>query len=235
MKKNTSSKRKLITLIVSVVILVVAFMGTTVAYFTDSVENQHVITVGSVDAEQYVNGVAALVPEEYFIPAVKQGANKITLTANNGKTYETDEYANSKERIVTVENTGKSNAYFRTLVAVERLNKADEPTVNRTVAVFNDTGYTYETFDNVDIGGSFYTVYVATYTDVLVPDEISEASLLSLYLDPETTSADVYGVAEIDVIILTQAAQSSGFTSANMALGESFAYLTDANIAEQFD
>ena len=169
------------------------------------------------------------------LPAVKQGDNKSALSANNGKTYEIDEYANSRDRVVTVENTGNSNAYFRTLVAVERLNKAGDPTVNRTIAVFNEVGYTYEQFDNVTINGSSYTVYVATYTAAIQPDEISEASLLNVYLDPGTTSEDVADIINIDVIIMTQATQTSGFSSADTALGESFAYLTDANIAEQFD
>ena len=42
-------------------------------------------------------------------------------------------------------------------------------------------------------------------------------------------------IINIDIIIMTQATQTSGFSSADTALGESFAYLTSDNIAEQFD
>lgn len=223
MKRNLGKKRVLIVALVLIAITVL-HLGATLAYFTDKVVNTNVITVGTVKITQDIKdrSGAAIGTDLSIIPAVDQGDN-VTIAGNTVKNF-----ANSIDKVVTVNNVGTTDAYVRTIIALPEIN--DQALLVPVKSTSADIVWTE--IANVVIGGKEHTLYVATYANALTAGATSEASLIQVYLDPDTTSADVDGVTTLDVKVCTQAVQASGFANADAAFTASFGAVTaDAFIA----
>lgn len=91
--------KKKITVIAIVACLLTILVGTSLAYFMDTDETTNTFTVGSVEIEQ----------KEVFTQ------NSQLLPVINDEPTDGDNYIQKK---VTVENTGKNDAYVQTYVAV---------------------------------------------------------------------------------------------------------------------
>lgn len=135
-----------------------------------------------------------------------------------------DSFANVIDKFVFVKNTGNNDCYYRTIIAFENpvgheglvginwgSNSRFDYNQKEAGKQYND-GKKYE-FIPCTIDGTQYAAVVATYTEILTPDEISRPSLLQVYLMGEADNEDVEAFGDkLDVLVYTQAVQAGGWT-----------------------
>lgn len=150
------------------------------------------------------------------------------------------------DKFVFVENTGKSDVYFRTIVLVESPEDVSANMIH--VNMNNNTRYKYssdgtKTDDDAEgyvceyvvVDNTRYAVYVATHTEILPAGEIARPSLLQVHLDHLSTNNDSAAFGEKwEVLTLTQAVQAQGFDDAWSALNEAFGKVTPENLDAWF-
>ena len=173
------NKRKIVLLAVALVMVAILGMGSTLAYLTDTDNQTNVFTVGNVKIEQYEtdeNG-EPFEQNQVIMPII-----------NSGKKYEDPNYV---WKNVTVQNTGKSDAYVRTFIAIPHINKNNDGNAANNWLHWN--GYAADDATPVNswywgteenqviwpgntnnwnsfmttIDGEEYCVYVATHTKAL--------------------------------------------------------------------
>ena len=234
-------KRKIISLCVIISMLAVAIIGGTMAYFTDTDEAVNVMVMGNVDIEQIeqerdING--ALVEFQQGKPAFPAVYKTIEWDDDgidvNGTEYLvfSDDMKNVIDKIVTVKNVGKSEAWVRTIVAIENPEGTDELIhIN-----YNGTGVTSSGNFNTTIDGARYCILVYTYNEALKPGATTVPSLMQLFLDKETKNEDGAKFGDLwDVRVISQATQKAGFADAVTALNESFGEVTADKASEWFN
>lgn len=146
---------------------------------------------------------------------------------------------NAVDKFVVVENTGKSDAYIRTLVAIE---------IGTTDGSLFGTSY-HQTWSKNEIGvitidGNNYFLYEYTYkggdlgngtwrhgNGILPAGDTAYPSLSQVYLNAKATNEDVEkidgnGNGTIDILVLSQAVQVDGFADAETALNAGFGDIT---------
>lgn len=144
-----------------------------------------------------------------------------------------DSVKNVQDKFVFVKNTGKTNAYVRTFIAFEAGNMTiDDVKEDKKLHHNADkTHWEWEWFDNyVEVDGVNYVVAIVTYlgpssnpNGVLAPGAVSYPSLLQVFLDPSATNEDVEAFGDTyEIIVVTQAIQTDGFSDATTALNEGF-------------
>lgn len=157
---------------------------------------------------------------------------------------------NAQDKFVTVENTGKSDAYVRTLVAIEcgtgnanligtstRCVKADEASTSTAPWVSNYIGKiavdtnTYLLYEYIYRGASDVNRHV---NGVLPAGDTSYPNLAQVYLKSETTNEDCEALdgnnnGTLDILVLSQAVQTEGFSDAETALDIAFGDITTTN------
>ena len=128
---------------------------------------------------------------------------------------------NVQDKFVFVENTGKSDAYYRTIIAVETPENMDSSLIH--VNQSGNTRFDWEKISSVEIDGVNYTIYVATYNEVLTSGEVSRPSFLQTFLGKEATNEDVAKFGEtFEILVASQAVQADGFQDAHTALDTAF-------------
>lgn len=155
-----------------------------------------------------------------------------------------DTMKNVIDKFVFVKNTGKSECYFRTIIAIELPDTLNPGLIHEN---FNSNyRYDYNPSEdvyhqhqdgvalpawNVTVNGTRYKVMVATHTEPLAKDAVSRPSLLQVFLDPAVTNAqaELFG-DEWTILTLSQAVQTAGFENADLALNTAFGEVTDANL-----
>ena len=163
-----------------------------------------------------------------------------------------DSVKNVIDKFVFVTNTGKNDAYVRTIVALEQGNIAADNFMNVIMTNSDAKGqennyqghWEKETAaTDVVIGGTKYVILVYTYcgptsnpTGILAPGAASYPSLLQVYMKPEATNADVAAIdgnknGKYDILVLSQAVQAAGFADAATALDTAFGDVTAATAA----
>lgn len=127
--------------------------------------------------------------------------------------------SNAQDKIVTVKNTGESDAYVRTWIALE-----DPFTENRLgVNVGKGSYYTQTSWTTVEIDGVKYSVSCFTYKEALKPGEMSTPSLFQVYLNSKATNEDMELLGDTyEILAFSQAVQTAGFDSADAALNTAF-------------
>ena len=191
-------KKKLLAIGLAVAVLAVTIVGMSIAYFTDTDEETNVFTVGGVKVqliEQQRNADStALVPFEQgkvLMPIVgsAQGEQEIV----GGVTLPTAE--NYVDKIMTIKNTGKSDAYVRIFVAVPTaLQNGQTPNAPRyDVLHWNFNGDSCEEGQWTDeivvanpvvINGVEYKIYSRTYTTALEENAVTGTpAYIGFYLD----------------------------------------------------
>ena len=127
--------------------------------------------------------------------------------------------SNAQDKIVTVKNTGESDAYVRTWIALE-----DPFTENRLgVNVGKGSYYTQTSWTTVEIDGVKYSVSCFTYKEALKPGEVSTPSLFQVYLNSKATNEDMELLSDTyEILAFSQAVQTAGFDSADAALNTAF-------------
>ena len=176
---------------------------------------------GSVDANGHSNG-------GYDFPAVKWNDEsaptlKLFTTANN-----------VVDKFITVKNTGKSDAYVRTILAFE-----EGSDMNKLVSIsanVNSVDWNWNWLAQyINVDGSNYSVAEVVYkTDLKAGDE-TLPNLLQVYLNAYATNEDMKLLGETwDVLAISQAVQTAGFSDAQTALDTAFGDVTAAKAAEWF-
>lgn len=146
-----------------------------------------------------------------------------------------DSVKNAVDKFVFVENTGKSDAYVRTVIAFEQGSLTSEG-FDKVIATNGDAmHWNWETVaTDVVIDGNEYVIAVATYmgpttepTGILAPGAVTYPSLLQVYMLPEATNEDCIAIdgnenGTYDILVVSQAVQTAGFANAEAALNAAF-------------
>ena len=210
------NRKKLVALIMVLALAFTTLVGGTLAYFTDEDDATNTFTMGNVKIEQYEwqrsdseDGSSEAIEEfeqdQKIFPAVH---NKLTpkedITVNDYDFTIRSQKGNYIDKIINVENTGNSDAYVRTLIAIPNMNGYDD---NKNASEnpfhwnyldstdFGGIGWNWsgskdgdpseqdDKIPEVVIAGVEYDVYVATYNEALPADEFTSPSMVGFYLD----------------------------------------------------
>ena len=211
-----------------------------------------------------------------MLPVVGATGEKLAQMINGYelKMRDGNKVKNYIDKIVTVTNTGASDAYVRTLIAIPEAGDFNT-TYNASSQWFHwngvsDTDTTpgngwiwgrdmetdwpantdnWDVLENVNIGGKVYDVYVATNKNAIAPKETTAPTLLGIFLDKAVdcevladgtlnyTFKDETGkvwnlgdITNLEVRVLSQAVQASGFEDAWTALDTAFGDVNPANV-----
>ena len=150
---------------------------------------------------------------------------------------------NAQDKFVTVENTGKTDAYVRTLVAIENgtgdasligigsrcVPAADAdtntaPWVSNYIGKITVDGNTYGLYEYVYRGASDVNRHV---NGILPAGDTTYPSLCQVYLKHNATNEDMVkidgnGNGTLDILVISQAVQTAGFADAQTALDTAF-------------
>lgn len=240
MKKNT--KKKVLTLTLVILLLSIVIVGGSLAWFTDEDQVDNVFTVGSIKIEQneYELEGEDRVPYDH-------DKTKVFMPVVDMKNPSTD--PNYHDKIVTVTNTGKNDAYIRTHIAIPT---ALVGYLHTDVNLENGWVKESESDYTVVVDGVDYTVSYYRYNQILTtqdPGKTTADLLKGVYMDsavdvqddPRTqdkvdmkfckpngdgtytfTNFEVEDSTEIKVLVATQAVQADGFKSVGDALSNAF-------------
>ncbi len=265
------SKFTKVLLMCTAYVLVAALaIGGTIAYLTSEDSDVNVMTLGNVSIEQFemerafdangnVTGMKTFTQGQPLYPAVvTNGSGNEAWAPNPSVDLNYSDYIdgavggngtwlnlnNVMDKFVFVKNTGKTDAYYRTIIACEA-----ETTVkmvndyNQSMIHFNVNGNDRfdwvnvgdTTIENVEINGVKYNVMAVVYKEVLKPGEISRPSLLQVGMDQMATNEYVAQFGEtFDILVLSQAVQAAGFDNAATALDTGFGEVNAANVQRWF-
>lgn len=264
-------KKKILAIVLCVAMLAIAIVGGTMAYFTDTDSATNTMTMGNIAIEQTEwqrgeneEGFVPFVQDKLMMPAVyENGSASLTkvyfndessLNIANGQAWcgmwsESAQQYNAVDKIVVVQNTGKNDVYYRTLIAIEAPGGGyngswdQDPTKSDLVFNYNDNNrFTWNYIGDITVDNVTYNLHEALYTEKLAPQEMSRPSLLQLMFTKATTQEDVEAYGDtLDVLCVTQAVQTEGFqpvlnndgtvakTAAEVALDAAFGDITTTN------
>ncbi|MBQ3084336.1 MAG: hypothetical protein IJC46_02645 [Clostridia bacterium] len=248
MAKKISIKKLLLSTLAVVTVAVVSITGT-IAYLQDSDSDVNVMTLGNVsirqNEEQRVdpskNGVLTEADIEDFeqakpiYPYVDVNLNGAMrddyeeITFPNGKTHKLFIGDNAIDKLVSVTNTGKTDAYVRTVIALEAPTDKIDLSFNSTDWTMDKTASSH----SIEVDGVKYDLFVCVYKNVLKPGETTPYSLMQILLDRTATNEDAAAYGDTyDVLVLSQAIQTAGFEDAATALNTGFGVVDSVSAAE---
>lgn len=231
-------KKKILSICLVAVIAVMAIAGASLAYLTDTDQADNVFTVGNVQidlVEQQRNedtgALEDFVGDDVLMPIVGSAqGEKDALGLPTAKNY--------VDKIVTVDNTGKSDAYIRVIVAVPAaLDYPDGPLHWNLGDNFGDATpdaynaeVVWEFINTEDVNGVSCNIYTFTYqTAVAAGESTPFAAIVGFYLDKSVDNEIVNGelvytyndkvvdydlTGEVIIPVYAQAVQAAGFESA---------------------
>jgi len=234
--------KKILSIALVVVLLAGIAVSGTMAYLTDTDSAVNVMTLGNVDIEQIEQEWNE---DKSALQDFTQAKPLYPYVGKLGWDYEKGEEAyrrftmeNVVDKYVSVKNTGKSDAYVRTIIALEMGEFGEDinefakyiglSTNARDGAEFDFEGAWDWTDDFVaEIDGKNYNVMVAVHKDAVAPGETTIPSLLQVYLskdadNEEVAKLDGNGNGTYDILVLSQAVQTAGFENAAEALEAAF-------------
>jgi len=252
-------KKKILAIALVVAMLAIAVIGGTLAYFTDKDYAENTMTIGNIDIiqnEYEYDENGDLVPFTQdkplfpYVGTISWDAASKTAEVNGAAAgaYRQFGMNNVIDKYVTVENTGKNDAYVRTFIALEM---GDTHTVEsfQQIGISNNSStgsefkfpgtWVWEYDYVIEIDGHKYWVASAVHEDALAPTEESVPSLLQIYLAKDATQEDAAksdsdNNCKYTIHALTQGVQANGFDSAEAALDEAFGDVTAANLQAWF-
>ena len=229
-------KKKVLALSIVMVLLAIAVVGGSLAWFTDTDYNTNTFTVGSVKIRQ----------DEEFDTDKASNLMPVFGTFDEEK-YAQDNYIKKK---VTVLNTGKNDAFVQTFVAMPK-DLVDNEVLGFIYNEDTAAGTWTRMDDTAIIGEVEHAVYRFRYKEALEPGERTPTSLEYMYIysdvnantydliGDDSTTDTIYlvkGTDEIDTVniinglhvyVASQAVQAEGF---NVEEGE----LADAALDAAF-
>ncbi len=265
-------KKKVLALILCAMMAATAVVGGTLAYFTDTDYNKNVMVTGNVKIDQIEQqrkdnkgDLAETNLEDFTDNKQMFPVTADITTEDTDRGYFND--PNVVDKFVSVENTGNSPAFVRTIFAFEMGKEGEGENVTykdiagshvRCLVTTNKDG-SLLAFDalkegnnneyvTVDVGDTKYIVGVYYYNDntveedgvikksALAKEEVSNYSLRQVWLR-SSIGNDFYDLVgdEYDILVMSQAVQTEGFTDAKTALDTAFGAITDTNVKEWFD
>ena len=260
-------KKKLAATLSVVLILGLAVLGI-LAYLTDQDSDVNVMTLGEVKIDQHeyerilnADGTYEMVTSEKYgegyklqdftqdkplypaTGAITDWGAKVPFDQIEGASGAQAVFAglnNVQDKFVLVENTGKSDAYVRTFIALEYGSNTKD-----IIGISTGDFWTWNEVGVVEIKGNNYFVFEAIYKGsssrhldgVLPAGEYTYNSLGQIYLSSEATNEDCEALdgnknGKYDILVLSQAAQTAGFANAKEAVDTAFGEATAANVAE---
>ena len=231
-------KKKIVAMCATVALAAVAVAGGSLAYFTDTDEAKNVMTTGSVAIEQIEQergesgALQPFTPNKPVVPAVGPiawDANLLAVGGGNQKVFD-DDLKNVIDKFVHVKNTGKSDAYVRTIIVIEAPGYDPNDLIH--VNVNDSVGVTATSWAPVTAGGIDYVYSVFTYTNELAPNAETNVSLAQVFLDSATTNEDVAAYGDTwEIYAFSQAVQADGFADAATALDTAFGAINATAVA----
>ena len=169
--------KKIIAMLLCMALCATMAITGTVAYLTDEEDAKNIFEVGNVDIEQYEKDRDGeeFEQKQHLFPKVQvENGDALSETVTkdiNGEVnlVNTERYNNYIDKIVTVENKGKSEAYVRNIVAVPTGLPAgvDAPWLEVTFLDAansdNDDWKQCPVVEDVEIDGILYDLYVFNY------------------------------------------------------------------------
>ena len=237
------SKKKIISLCLVVCLLATA-IGGTLAYFTDTEAVKNVMTMGNVDIEQIEQerspdgGLQPYTQNQTLLPMGGYDWEEVNVNGDSISVL-----ADGLDKIVTVKNNGNSDAYVRTIVALEAGKSEDEAKSMwyKNLAVSDNADGTQVIRDDKDlyvqIGDTWFAIVVYTYCDAIAAGTESVPSLTGVGLYPETTKEAVANLeGDYEVLVVSQAVQASDMgDDAGAALDKAFGDVDATNVAKWFE
>ena len=230
-------KKKILVVLSILLIAAMAITGT-VAYLTDEASDINVMTVGNVKIQQLeyerdANGdLQKFTQDKPIVPAVYDGTSLPWadglytwdsidgVPAGAGNQLFKDG-ANAVDKFVFVKNTGKTDAYYRTIIAIECPEGLDPSLIH--INANGNARFTWSDIGFTTLNGVKYYLKEALYNEILVPGETSRPSLLQVYLDKAATNEDLALFGEVmEILVVSQAVQADGWSDANTALDTAF-------------
>lgn len=238
-------KKKIILLSLALILCVT--VGGTFAFSTSIEDITNLFSTSKVQIEQheyerekdssgkYTGNLVSFTQKQGIEPAyyadreikyaeTPQSWNSLGVNSEN-QLYD-ESIKNVIDKIVFVENTGNTDAYFRTIIAFECPEGFDYSLIHFNIN--KNTKFQWGDIGYANIKGNRYYLKVATYKEALAVYETSIPSLLQVYLDPKTTNEDMELFGDtFDVLVKTQATQSVKDVSAGNVLDEVFGNLIE--------
>ena len=160
--------------------------------------------------------------------------------------WDAEQITNTLDKFVFVKNTGKSDAYVRTIYAFEAETiEFDDPEGFGLIhcnwngnALFDyaqeegrQAGYENDIYiEGVEIDGVLYNLVVVTYQSTVAPGEVIRPSLLQVGMGKAADNEHVAQFGETyDILVVSQAVQAAGFDSAQEALEAAFGVISADN------
>lgn len=197
-------KKKLFTMAMAIALIAVSIVGMSLAYFTDKDEATNTFTAGGVKIDLIEQQVS-----EDGEKLVDFQQNQTLMPIVGSAQGEKDAFgqpvaANYIDKIVTIKNTGKSDAYIRAYFAIPSALDDGEDTYNAGANVlhfnfgnkFAEDGLTTTygkewnwkhdnkwNYFETTIDGVAYNVYYADYHQALAANETTEQFVSGVYLD----------------------------------------------------
>lgn len=258
--KEDRNMKKSLLMALCIALAAALSIGGTMAYLQDSDSDVNVMTLGNVNIEQLEKERVDLSVQDSALtdfkddfPLFPMVQDKEYALDNPDKSYIWGDYVtaedaadnlwdvtkvnNERDKIVFVENTGKSDAYVRTWFAFEQGTMTSERFDEIVLRNTNSSRWDWaDVASNVKIDDSVYTILVATYDSILPATHISNPSLLQVALSKDATNADVEaldgnGDGKYNILVVSQAIQTAGFETAGAvaALTEGFGEATVEN------
>ena len=232
MKKNT--KKKLLSVMLIIALLAIAVVGGSLAWFTDEDEVTNVFTVGSVEVKINEDFKSL----ETMLPIV------------NDRAPASD--PNYVKKVVTIENTGKNDAFLRTWIAVPKELASDYLVLDLNLDRASGW-HEVPRLGNLVVGE--YRLYCYYNENALEPNDETPALLKGVYLKPHTdvqvnpkngvlefciwnNQKNAYDFSDfpaydserpVEVVVITQAVQAEGFNNALEALNQAFGMPSQIN------
>lgn len=268
--------KKVLLSILSLALVAILSIGGTLAYLKSEDSDVNVMTMGNVKIAQHeyervqnADGSYEMVKSDKYGEGYKlqeftqakplyPATGSVTGWGNavyfdqlsdkaSGGQKVLDGLENVQDKFVLVENTGKSDAYVRTIIAYE-MGSLTEERFNEVIWTnIGDYWSWTEGCVIATIDGHNYCVVEATYTGsdtrhtngVLPAGEYTYNSLAQVYMHGSATNEDVENIdgngnGLYDILVLSQAVQTKGFANAKTALDTSFGETNATNAALWF-
>ena len=253
----------------SLVLVAALAIGGTVAYLQGEDSDVNVMTLGNVSIEQHEyerkvdadgNYTTATIDgvNSYELKDFTQGKDLLPIVGDPStgaagwdntvvRMTQVDSYGsmqvfagkNAQDKFVTVENTGKTDAYIRTIVAIE-IGSTDGSLIGTSY----HSNWSKNAVGKVEIDENTYYVYEYIYKGasdgsrhvggVLPAGETSYPNLSQVYLKSVATNEDMAAIdgndnGTLDILVISQAVQAEGFADAESALDAGFGDITTTN------
>lgn len=249
----------------------IAISGT-MAYLTSQDSDVNVMTLGNVEIKQHeyqrvVNDDGTYPIKtidgktSYLLEAFEQGKPLYPVIENPAtsgwdanatvRMSQVDSYGgmsvfatpNAQDKFVTVENTGKTDAYVRTLVALE----AGDGDISLIGTNYHQGAWQSNNIGEITVDGNKYFLIEYVYTGaqpsdgswrhengILPAGDTTYNNLAQVYLKAEATNEDCEALdgnnsGTYDILVFSQAVQAAGFADAETALNAAFGDITTTN------